>query len=140
MNRLVTKRTALLAKDAGFNLPTPLKFHTTSCDGQIREQADEFISGGVQDWNSNEFFMQKWKKDCGYLETISRPTQEQLTDWLRKHNIDFVQKPIIGLGMNKKYSCDIFHFEGQLEPRDTVFEALEQGLEYGLKLLSSDSK
>lgn len=93
MNNLVTLPTAKLAKKAGFNIPTPLKFHTEKFEGEEILKQEIFIWGGVQNWNSQEPHMDKWRKDNNYLKTWSRPTHEMLFRWLKDRGIDFTRFP-----------------------------------------------
>ena len=161
--QLISFETAKLAKDKGFNI---LQHSYYFEDGEFKENSLKGTNGyyGEEyEFNLSEFnenWNDKWltkktgdrcfgcSKQKGYLETFSAPTQSLLQKWLREvHNIEiYVHKFKPNGAYPKGYYCvsrPLIHYSNEV--KDWIFtnfktyeEALEVGLQEGLKLLSDE--
>ena len=116
---LITFETAKLAKEKGF---------------------EDIISG----YYNHEGILQK---QFGLIQAFCKaPTQSLLQKWLREvHNMHFEIKPIFEVTSIRPYHITIFkNLSGKdfiykiVGTRETYEEALEVGLQEGLKLISNE--
>ena len=161
--QLISFKTAKLAKEKDFNI---LQHSYYFEDGEFKENSLKGTNGyyGEEyEFNLSEFnenWNDKWltkktgdrcfgcSKQKGYLETFSAPTQSLLQKWLREvHNIEiYVHKFKPNGAYPKGYYCvsrPLIHYSNEM--KDWIFtnfktyeEALEVGLQEGLKLLSDE--
>ena len=128
----ITFETAKLAKEKGFpQEPNRLKIPYYNYKGEFK--------GDVKDW------LRKYlrNEDTSDVESVSAPTQSLLAKWLREeHNIHIWVIPytkkgrfdINPLSVPHGYRCNIYPFAKSMV-YDTYEEALEIGLQEGLKLI-----
>ena len=142
--QLINFETAKLAKEKGFNVET-LHFYckNRTCDYiktpykysfEVNANQETLINGEIDNF--------------GYGITWSAPTQSLLQKWLREvHNIEiYVHKFKPNGAYPKGYYCvsrPLIHYSNEM--KDWIFtnfktyeEALEVGLQEGLKLLSDE--
>lgn len=117
----VTKETALLAKQKGFNLPTLYGLNENL--EHVEYYTYESYSPGEPEVRINDF-INEW--------FIQIPSQSVLQKWLREiHNIDII--PPIKMG-NDGYICQLVRTDN-MKCFSTYEEALEFELQKKLKLL-----
>lgn len=136
---LIKVATAKLAKEKGFNLET--LFYCTSFGNGYIEKSDHSgypiytIRGRLESFNTK----------YPISKLYDAPTQSELQTWLRTKNIIVFITPIevsTGDSQGVRFAWDISDFKGEMLGGDdsplgflTYEEALEKGLEEGLKLL-----
>ena len=127
-DQLISLKTAKLAREKGFN-QNPYK--TANAYGP------EFTDGSNIKLRSSSLFNPD-------TNTAVAPTQSLLQKWLREtyfiHIVIQVFHDTSGLGKKWTFSADIFYENGDVDrsglTEDTYEEALEQGLQEALKLVT----
>lgn len=129
----VSFETAKLAKEKGFDEPTYAWYAELNYTLPKRELV-ESGKNGISQWFRNS--------DVNGDRFISSPTQSLLQKYLReKYGIIVTSDPVIGLSY-LKYSYNIYKKDNiwhvikfTAKQWDTYEEALEEGLQEGLKLI-----
>jgi hypothetical protein len=131
--KLITFKIAKLAKEKKFDWLTRYYF------SQINSEPFETHENSLDDYNSSH-----WNEENG--EWISRPTQSLLQKWLREiHNIQINIENYHSIKEEKPYSVYIEYIINghwtykdfdEINDYDTYEEALEKGLQEGLKLIN----
>lgn len=133
-DRIVSFKTAKLAKDAGFDWETLFHYHIPiyrpiNKDDDSPEVA---INSGNLNWNAT-------KISCESFQCYSAPTQNQLSKWLREVKRILLQVTPIDSWNNWTvcaYNEDmrgLFDMESSYVEFETYEDALEFGLMYTLK-------
>ncbi len=122
---LITFETAKLAKEKGFNIKVWDYFQITTA-----KNPSELCTLSKTNWNN-------------YEPTLSRPTQSLLAKWLREvHNIEVFFRPFINTNTHIKHYKSyvlwydsIIHHHQSTNGQESMEQALEVGLQEGLKLI-----
>ena len=143
--QLITFETAKLAKEKGFNIPT---WYFYNYQNEIDEVCPEGFEGLKKEiWQTN--FKNKdtflTEKDSKYkVYQYSAPTQALLQKWLREiHNIHLMLEPYYNEQQLLVYGFDLLTERTEEKTIvekgfKTYEEALEVGLQEGLKLISNE--
>ena len=118
-NQLISYKTAVLAKELGFN---------ESCINFYTSNSHEIKQINLKGLSNSDFIL-----------FCSAPTQSLLQRWLReKHNIRvFVSESFHN---SEKYDAHIYDSGLNFSTHKTYEEALENGLYKGLLLIKNDEK
>ena len=123
---LIQFKTAKLAKEKGFNIPT---FNVYNVNGKLFE-FEVPVNGSFKDslLEDHEIVYDDWNNNN--KESCSTPTQSLLQRWLReKHNIHiWITRFLIS---ETEYTFNIENYEG-LRQDHTEYKSYEQALEVGL--------
>jgi hypothetical protein len=128
---LITFKTAKLAKEKGFNIPTVEYFNnekkpriTSSCDYRSDRDA-------ISNWNNGEGSYPTLSKDV----SCSAPKQSLLQKWLREQSTPIIVTPTTDL---VAWEVEILHADKGLfriikNIEDKWFNSYEEALEIGLQ-------
>ena len=148
---LITYKTAQLAKQAGFNLPTVRYFCGEESTAHFEElyhpehvliEEDTLLeywnNGWVVNKTNNSQCLGCKADNINYFETCSQPTQSLLQRWIREvHNIDTEARPIRYTG-DEKASYYQEYLQGctiNMKRYDTYELTLEHALQEALTLI-----
>jgi len=151
---LITFKTAKLAKEKGFEIPSArfyctdgvIRFHPFSIFHLDEDEVDELEEDSIL-INDGKFIVSLWEDRNLTIGNILAPTQSLLQKWLREgHNINVSVRHVI----EDYYICEMTFLSSRYMFKDahkiylysligthfkTYEEALEKGLQEALKLI-----